>query len=401
MMEDRFSDEESMVRVKAQVMIPTDGMWVPLDGGLSTVGIYKHVYEDSRKFEYWVRATQNTDLCGTIVVDCQIKKDLRYVKPSPIFHHWLTDNKKFGLVYNNTYDAKAFDRGIQRAVEELMDGSSTESSTNQVTDNELGDDDVFVPVEPLLSPSPIHDYQNTPPLFASRPLDSYTSTLKNVITQPPRSDGNQYEYLHRVHYLPRRMVKKEVWVKSHPEWQSVRDQPCKVSSGPKDSYVQFVKNCPSRHDYSYPTLNTSKFSERHPIATQPKNSLPPLLPDKNFKVDPKVRQERCVHCLNVFDPRQNRRGQCQYAPDSTLHCIEKLTCYCLAEGLQYHCCSDGENDYSEGCSCDPRQDGFCKKWTALSAISLCLPCLFCYLPLRACHKVGVKCGVCGGKHVAV
>ncbi|XP_071962633.1 sprouty-related, EVH1 domain-containing protein 2-like [Antedon mediterranea] len=403
-MEDRLTDEESMVRVKAQVMIPTDGMWIPLEGGLSTVGIYKHVFDDvSKKCEYWVRATQNTDVCAP-VVDCQIKKDLRLCKPSPIFHHWLSENKKFGLVYNNTYDAKAFDRGIKRAVEELTDGSSTESSTNQVTDTELGDDDVFVAVEPLLSPSHVHDYQNTPTLFTSRSSDNYTSTLKSVITKPPRrSDNNQYEYLHRVHYLSRhRMEKNKCWVKSHQEWQSMHEQqPCKVSSGPKDSYVQFVKNCPSRHDYSYPTLNTTKFTDRHSISTQPKSLLQvPPLPNKNFKIDPKVRQEHCVHCTNVFDPSQNKRGQCQYAPDSALHCIEKVTCYCLAEGLQYHCCSDGENDYAEGCSCDPRQEGCCKKWTALSAISLCIPCLLCYLPLRVCHKVGVKCGICGSKHVA-
>ncbi|XP_071950838.1 sprouty-related, EVH1 domain-containing protein 2-like [Antedon mediterranea] len=131
----------------------------------------------------------------------------------------------------------------------------------------------------------------------------------------------------------------------------------------------------------------------HSISTQPKSKLQvPPLPNKN-----KVRQERCVHCTNVFDPSQNKRGQCQYAPDSALHCIRQLTCYYVAETLQYHCCSGDDNEDAEVCSCDPGQDGCCKKWTAL--VSLCIPCLLCYLTLRGCHKVGVKCGICGSKHI--
>lgn len=38
------------------------------------------------------------------------------------------------------------------------------------------------------------------------------------------------------------------------------------------------------------------------------------------------------------------------------------------------------------------------RWIGLSLLSLIVPCLCCYPPLRACHWMGVSCGVCGGRH---
>lgn len=57
-----------------------------------------------------------------VVLECNIKQDLVYNKVNPIFHHWRTDNKKFGLTFQSPADARAFDRGIRRAMEDIKQG---------------------------------------------------------------------------------------------------------------------------------------------------------------------------------------------------------------------------------------------------------------------------------------
>lgn len=38
------------------------------------------------------------------------------------------------------------------------------------------------------------------------------------------------------------------------------------------------------------------------------------------------------------------------------------------------------------------------RWIGLTLLSLLVPCLWCYPPLRVCHLIGISCGICGGKH---
>ena len=44
------------------------------------------------------------------------------MKANPKFHHWQTDEKRFGLTFERYDDAKAFDKGIKSAVADLVDG---------------------------------------------------------------------------------------------------------------------------------------------------------------------------------------------------------------------------------------------------------------------------------------
>lgn len=60
-----------------------------------------------------------------VVLDCLLKRDIRYVKANPKFHHWQTDEKRFGLTFERYDDAKAFDRGIRSAVADLVDGTNS------------------------------------------------------------------------------------------------------------------------------------------------------------------------------------------------------------------------------------------------------------------------------------
>ncbi|XP_077578931.1 sprouty-related, EVH1 domain-containing protein 3 [Stigmatopora nigra] len=115
---------------------------------------------------------------------------------------------------------------------------------------------------------------------------------------------------------------------------------------------------------------------------------------------------RCVYCRSVFSASENGRGRCRDAPDPALRCLRQWTCVWCAESLLYHCASDSEGEFWEPCSCDESMGGrphplCCARWLALLALSLFVPCMCCYLPLRACLRCGERCGCCGGKHKAV
>lgn len=57
-----------------------------------------------------------------IVLSCTIRKDFQYNKVMPTFHHWRTGDQKFGLTFQTAADARAFDKGVRMAVEDLLNG---------------------------------------------------------------------------------------------------------------------------------------------------------------------------------------------------------------------------------------------------------------------------------------
>ena len=40
----------------------------------------------------------------------------------PTFHHWRTGEHKFGLTFQTAADARAFDKGVRLAVDDILDG---------------------------------------------------------------------------------------------------------------------------------------------------------------------------------------------------------------------------------------------------------------------------------------
>lgn len=68
----------------------------------------------------------SNSLCVSIlqvVLECYVRKDLVYTKANPTFHHWKVDNRKFGLTFQSPADARAFDRGVRKAIEDLIEGT--------------------------------------------------------------------------------------------------------------------------------------------------------------------------------------------------------------------------------------------------------------------------------------
>ena len=55
-----------------------------------------------------------------------LKKDVQYIKANPTFHHWKTEEKRFGLTFQSSAEARAFDKGVKRAVEDLVEGNDND-----------------------------------------------------------------------------------------------------------------------------------------------------------------------------------------------------------------------------------------------------------------------------------
>ena len=113
------------------------------------------------------------------------------------------------------------------------------------------------------------------------------------------------------------------------------------------------------------------------------------------------RKERCRYCHELYNPHNNKRGNCLAAPDKMDTYIEMATCTCCLSGLIYHCCADSENEFSKPCSCDTSDETNCRKWTAFVLCSLCFPCMWFYWPLKLCQRMCMRCGCCGGRHKAI
>ena len=70
--------------------------------------------------------------------------------------------------------------------------------------------------------------------------------------------------------------------------------------------------------------------------------------------------------------------------------MDALSCMCVVKGALYHCGKDNEDDEEEDspCSCSGlgRSRSWLTRWAFLGLASVFLPCLWCYLPLKACQK---------------
>jgi len=159
----------------------------------------------------------------------------------------------------------------------------------------------------------------------------------------------------------------------------------------------------------------------------------------------------CVYCSEPFDPTSNRPGRCPDAPDRSARLVDRAACMCCARAVVYHClrpdedechdptssrsiggrhrCVGGDPDTFGGapsphdiafspvvvdlpsavvvgdvdadpCACNGSLTPLtrCKRWSVLAALSLVVPCLWCYWPMVACHRCAVETGCCGGRH---
>ncbi|KAJ8393190.1 hypothetical protein AAFF_G00062620 [Aldrovandia affinis] len=405
MIEETHPDDDSyIVRVKAVVMTRDDssGGWLAQEaGGAERFIIYGERLKDKQ-----------------VILECFLKKDLIYTKATPTFHHWKVEDRKCGLTFTSPADARAFDRGVRKAIEDLTEGSTTSSSTIQ-NEVELGDDDVFTSPADSSSNSAHKREQPRQPLAPANVTicephrhhcllghfhDPYRPSHHFFLDQPlptfPRHvsfrDDEEEEEVVRIN--PR----ERAWLTGYEDYRHAA-APRVHAARPEDSdaYVHFAKSEPPKHDYTYPCAPgrdpKGGWGEAGVIGTQPRPSKP--AGGKRRKEDGE--RSRCVYCRDVFNREDNRRGRCQDAPDPVRTCIGRVSFMWCADSLLYHCLSDPEGDYSDPCSCDASDERFLLRWLALLGLSVLAPCMCCYPPLRACHRCGAAWGCCGGRHKAV
>ena len=168
-------------------------------------------------------------------------------------------------------------------------------------------------------------------------------------------------------------------------------------------YVQFARDRPSKHEYSYPAMeDLVKQKEALKRGGEAMHLTQPPLPSKSGKRRVESRRplpRRCRHCQEPYDEESNGRGQCEYAPDPVRTCLEAVTCLPAAQCMLYHCCADSEGDFGSGpCACAPREERCARRWLGLTLLAALLPCLCCYPPLAGCYRCCRRCHACGGRH---
>lgn len=169
------------------------------------------------------------------------------------------------------------------------------------------------------------------------------------------------------------------------------------SHGEKYSYVPLT----AVHEYIYPNVEDTKVAHHDSSGSLKKRSLEaiPPLTNKSAKKDRrKFGRQRCRYCQEFYLEEENKKGVCEYAPDCMRTAVDGLACIRCARCMLYHCMADAEGDFVQHpCECN-RDEGCGRRWLGLALLSILVPCLWLYPPLRACHWCGVRCGLCGGRH---
>ena len=156
--------------------------------------------------------------------------------------------------------------------------------------------------------------------------------------------------------------------------------------------------------YGKPYSNS--FSDSNYVLNVKQNSklkdFPKILSKKKEDLGERL---RCQHCQAVFNRDRNYRGSCSYAPpDRFERGIEYASCLPAARCVFYQCFRDSEGNYpDEPCSCSHYSGGMSRRrrWFILGILSIFIPCLCLYPLLKSCHRCGVECHCCGGKHEPV
>ncbi|KAM9364711.1 sprouty-related, EVH1 domain-containing protein 2-like [Pholidichthys leucotaenia] len=450
------NDDSYIVRVKAVVMTRDDssGGWLAQDGGdLSRVGVCRLLPTElppvSSSSQFLIRGERLRD--KQVILDCPLRKDVVYTIATPTFHHWKVEDRRCGLSFQSPADARAFDRGVRKAIEDLAEGSTT-SSTALQNEGELGDDDVFTnttdsssnssqklegSLQPLdSSPLPqrqkcLLGFRHDPYRFSdSYYLDQPLSRIQRHVTfedeeivriNPRERSWEQATERHRARQMDR------PWLTGYEDYRHANVRDKFIQMDDDEEYVKFAKTEAQKHDYTYPLAPALSPSDSDPVlgplthkgrsslhrhafspvvSTQPRSFLPSSPPSSNGgkrRKDEEMERAQCEHCGESFYMSNNRRGRCQDAPDPVRTCVRRVSCMWLADTMLYHCMSDPEGDYSDPCSCDGGDGNgrLVTRWLALLGLSLVAPCLCLYPPLHGCHRVGLACGCCGGRHKAL
>ncbi|XP_005399909.1 PREDICTED: sprouty-related, EVH1 domain-containing protein 3 isoform X2 [Chinchilla lanigera] len=372
-----------MVRVRAVVMARDDssGGWLPVGGG----GL-----------------SQTT-------LECTLRPGLVYNKVNPIFHHWSLGDCKFGLTFQSPAEADEFQKSLLAALAALGRGSLTPSSSSSSSPSQ---DTAETPC-PLTShvdsdSSSSHSRQEMPPTAAAPIVTVESASAFGPTTPPQRRCSSAQSYPPLLPFTGIPEPSEPVAGAGGPGWGGRGYEDYRRSGPPaplplSTCVVRFAKTGTLRGAALGPPVSLpAPLTESMPPAPPARPPPGPGPTPAPAKASPEAEEAaRCVHCRALFRRRADGRGgRCAEAPDPGRLLVRRLSCLWCAESLLYHCLSDAEGDFSDPCACEPGHPRPAARWAALAALSLAVPCLCCYAPLRACHWVAARCGCagCGGRH---
>ncbi|CAL8258733.1 unnamed protein product [Lota lota] len=256
----------------------SSGGWLAQDGGaLSRVGVCRLLAPTPATGSlspgpFLIHGERLLD--HQVILECPLRRDLLYTAATPTFHHWKVEDRRCGLSFQSPADARAFDRGVRKAIEDLAEGSTT-SSTTLHNGAELGDDDVFTNATDSSSNSSQRTEGCPPPLDTSPHPRRHGCRLGhrhgNDFYEPYRLT-DQYLLEQSLSRLPRHVTfqEDEEIVRINPRersWEGVPERSWRTGyedyrhaavrdhflhSDPSSSYVHFSKTDGPKHEYSYP-----------------------------------------------------------------------------------------------------------------------------------------------------
>ncbi|XP_037949519.1 sprouty-related, EVH1 domain-containing protein 2 [Teleopsis dalmanni] len=410
-------ESDFLVTVRAQVMTrdeSTEG-WLPLaGGGLANVSIRKRarLSPGAAGHEYIIYGQRISD--QSVILSCVINRDLKYYKVMPTFHHWRAGKQRNGLTFQTAADARAFDKGVLRAYNELIDGLAKSNPSiicpPLTKYDSVGEDDVFMTLDLPVETENIQKTHSSPEGSEKSHKSISDRGERYKDTNSNKSDSEKHEKS-TIHYISSEKSCIQPSTVANTTAASIIEPPPQSENY---SYVTLT----SVHEYNYPVVDQpataqvlnarresiSALKKRNALEAQQLASqsspLPAaiLLKDPGIEIIKKNQRMRCRYCHEIYSDEWNRKGACEFAPDcfrSGVECISGMGC---ARCMLYHCMSDAEGETPQHpCEC-VNESGCTKRWIGLTLLSFIVPCLWCYPPLRACHWIGVSCGVCGGKH---
>lgn len=216
--------------------------------------------------------------------------------------------------------------------------------------------------------------------FASSSLQS--RNLSNLTSNLSRVDGNSTKFI----------LNNQSETLQRPDLLPITKQPSLRNKNAmnKDNGSQFIHFPDNR------ILNPKNVTSNSMTGNSANNQL-------NSITCPQCNRCRCEEC------QRPRQLPSKWICDDNCYCsaetmIDYASCLCCVKALFYHCSKDHELDCEnetircaeDPCSCVPYKR--VSRWGCLSVLSLFLPCLCLFLPMRGCVYLCAKCYAKFSKH---
>jgi len=109
----------------------------------------------------------------------------------------------------------------------------------------------------------------------------------------------------------------------------------------------------------------------------------------NTIICPQCGRCRCSHCTGdrQLPERWLCEGNCRCSADSV---VDTLSCMCCVKSCFKTCIDNPDGQRVDPCSCTDTPKCLVR-WSAMAALSLCLPCLCCYWPMQLGVKAATAC----------